>query len=228
MCGLCVALPLHARVMAPRFPALRLPLRGDAAARCGPLRAAPSDPPPRRRRRPALPRSARRSGNRATSFVGTAEYVSPEVLNNTGVTYASDLWALGCIVYQMLAGRPPFKGASEYLTFQLITNRELEFPENFPAAARDLVEKLLRAEPSERLGAAGLAPLRAHPFFSGVDWAAGARTGGAPALSPVRVQSDEDAALDWELTSLFRSQGAGPVYYEYLPPPNAQQHAQHA
>lgn len=161
--------------------------------------------------------SARRSGNRATSFVGTAEYVSPEVLNNTGITYASDLWALGCIIYQLLAGRPPFKGVSEYLTFQLITSREFEFPANFPPAARDLVDKLLREVPAERIGAGDIGEIKRHPFFAGVDWAAGARAAPAPRVAPVRVQSQEEVALDWELSSLFRSQAHGPVYYEYLP-----------
>jgi 3-phosphoinositide dependent protein kinase-1 len=122
----------------------------------------------------------------------------------------------------MLAGKPPFRGASEYLTFQLITARELQFPANFPPAAADLVDRLLREAPAERIGASGLAELRAHPFFEGVDWARGARAAPAPALVPVRVQSDEEVALDWELSSLFRngadsSGGGGGVYYEYLP-----------
>eukprot|EP00775_Hariotina_reticulata_P004840 gene4840-5087_t len=160
--------------------------------------------------------SSRLSGNhRATSFVGTAEYVSPEVLNNAGISYSCDLWAMGCIIYQMLAGRPPFKGGSEYLTFQLITSRSLTFPEDFPAAARDLVEQLLQLEPSHRLGHTDIAEVQRHPFFAGIDWS-GVREAPAPRFVPLPAPNPDDLALDWELTSLLSGSGV-PVKYEYLP-----------
>lgn len=110
---------------------------------------------------------------RKNSFVGTAQYVSPEVLKGQPASAAVDLWALGCIVYQMVAGLPPFRGGSEYLIFQNILKQQLSFPEGFDAQARDLVERLLVLEPSARLGAQDrirYSSIRAHPFFAGVDW----------------------------------------------------------
>lgn len=46
---------------------------------------------------------------RRNSFVGTAQYVSPELLTENTISTSSDLWALGCIIYQMIAGLPPFR-----------------------------------------------------------------------------------------------------------------------
>ncbi|KAF2722018.1 kinase-like protein [Polychaeton citri CBS 116435] len=105
--------------------------------------------------------------NRAPSFVGTAEYVSPELLRDKNACKASDLWAFGCIIYQLLAGRPPFKAANEYLTFQKILALDYTFPDGFPELARDLVERLLVLEPANRLPTEYV---QSHPFFEGVSW----------------------------------------------------------
>ncbi|XP_047389268.1 3-phosphoinositide-dependent protein kinase 1 isoform X4 [Sciurus carolinensis] len=80
---------------------------------------------------------------RANSFVGTAQYVSPELLTEKSACKSSDLWALGCIIYQLVAGLPPFRAGNEYLIFQKIIKLEYDFPEKFFPKARDLVEKLL-------------------------------------------------------------------------------------
>ncbi|KAI4286320.1 MAG: hypothetical protein L6R35_004430 [Caloplaca aegaea] len=108
--------------------------------------------------------------HKANSFVGTAEYVSPELLRDKTACKASDLWAFGCIIYQLLAGRPPFKAANEYLTFQKILGLEYEFPTGFPDLARDLVERLLVLEPSSRLS---IEHIKNHQFFEGVTWGRG-------------------------------------------------------
>lgn len=105
--------------------------------------------------------------DRAVSFVGTAEYVSPELLTDKNACKASDLWALGCIIYQLLAGRPPFKASNEYQTFQKIVALDYHFPDGFPPVARDLVERLLVLDPSKRLP---VEHIRTHPFFDGIQW----------------------------------------------------------
>ncbi|RUS72747.1 hypothetical protein EGW08_019497 [Elysia chlorotica] len=107
------------------------------------------------------------------SFVGTAEYVSPEVLNNEPANFGSDFWALGCIIYQCLSGSMPFRSGNEYQTFQKIVKAEYTFPEGFNAEAKDLVSKLLVLDPEERLGmpnTGGMSALKSHKFYAGLDW----------------------------------------------------------
>mmetsp|Transcript_36789 Transcript_36789/g.67910 ORF Transcript_36789/g.67910 Transcript_36789/m.67910 type:complete len:465 (-) Transcript_36789:165-1559(-) len=108
--------------------------------------------------------------NEADSCVGTAEYVSPEVLDGKKQSPACDLWSLGCIVYHMLVGKPPFRGASEYLTFQKVMECKPPYPEDIDSVAKDLISKLLVLEPSKRLGAENLEQLKSHEFFKDIDW----------------------------------------------------------
>ncbi|XP_063243207.1 3-phosphoinositide-dependent protein kinase 1 isoform X2 [Bacillus rossius redtenbacheri] len=110
---------------------------------------------------------------RRNSFVGTAQYVSPELLTDKFASKSADLWALGCLVYQMVAGLPPFRARSEYLIFKKILDLDYIFPDGFDQSARDLVEKLLVLEPSKRLGAedvSGYPSIRSHHFFGGLEF----------------------------------------------------------
>ncbi|KAI0837287.1 kinase-like protein [Hypoxylon sp. FL0890] len=126
--------------------------------------------------------------SRAASFVGTAEYVSPELLTNKNACKASDLWAFGCIIYQLLAGRPPFKAGSEYLTFQKIVNLDYEFPPGFPQAAKDLVERCLVLDPARRLT---IEHIKNHEFFEGQQFGKILWKMKAPRLRPYVPPSQE-------------------------------------
>ncbi|XP_055321100.1 3-phosphoinositide-dependent protein kinase 1 isoform X3 [Sitodiplosis mosellana] len=114
------------------------------------------------------------SRKRTNSFVGTAHYVSPEILKGEQLTKAADLWAFGCIIYQMISGLPPFRAGSEYLIFQKILERDLNFPDGFNKLAKDLVQRLIQIEPIKRLGAKDQNDLyesiRNHEFFDGIEW----------------------------------------------------------
>lgn len=107
------------------------------------------------------------------SFVGTAQYVSPELLTDKRANKSSDLWALGCIIYQLLSGLPPFRASNEYQIFKKIIALDYEFPNGFPEVPKDLVQKLLVLDPTKRLGCdecGGFSSLKSHNFYDGTDW----------------------------------------------------------
>lgn len=119
-----------------------------------------------------------------TSFVGTQDYVSPEVLSGeTKATKAADLWAVGCMVYQMLTGISPFRRATEYLTFEAISGHckgtnPLQYPPAIDERAENLVKALLMKDENRRLGASetneeggnGYLALKSNIFFEGLQW----------------------------------------------------------
>ncbi|KAL6966416.1 hypothetical protein U1Q18_032195 [Sarracenia purpurea var. burkii] len=110
------------------------------------------------------------SGERSNSFVGTDEYVSPEVVRADGHEFAVDWWALGVLTYEMLYGTTPFKGKNRKETFRNVLMRPPEFIGKRNTLT-DLIERLLMKDPTRRLGYNhGAKEIKRHEFFCGVKW----------------------------------------------------------
>jgi protein-serine/threonine kinase len=96
------------------------------------------------------PQKARKSERRG-SFVGTAEYVSPELLKYNTCGFESDVWAIGCILYQFFTGSPPFKGGTEYLTFEKIINVDFAYHTALPQEVCNIIDSILVFDASKRM-----------------------------------------------------------------------------
>lgn len=138
---------------------------------------------------------------KAPSFTGTYLYVSPEMLSSAShgfddsddegsgspktaepmysfaqLAYLMDYWAFGCVIYQMIAGLPPFRvgrNQHEYEIFGKINGLSYDFVDGFDPVARDLVQQLLVIQPIKRLGSpssGGPEAIRNHSFFTGINW----------------------------------------------------------
>ncbi|KAL0316123.1 UNVERIFIED_CONTAM: Serine/threonine-protein kinase KIPK2 [Sesamum radiatum] len=111
---------------------------------------------------------------RSNSFVGTHEYLAPEIIKGEGHGSAVDWWTLGVFLYELLYGKTPFKGAGNEETLANVVLQNLKFP-NAPMVsfqARDLIRGLLVKDPENRLGTeTGAAEIKRHPFFEGLNWA---------------------------------------------------------
>jgi protein-serine/threonine kinase len=114
------------------------------------------------------------TGARSMSFVGTHEYLAPEIIKGEGHGSAVDWWTFGIFLHELLYGKTPFKGQTNRATLFNVVGQQLKFPE-CPAtsnASRDLIRGLLAKEPQSRLGVKrGAAEIKQHPFFEGVNWA---------------------------------------------------------
>ncbi|KAJ1267784.1 hypothetical protein BS78_07G084800 [Paspalum vaginatum] len=109
----------------------------------------------------------------SNSFVGTEEYIAPEIITGAPHTSAIDWWALGILLYEMLYGRTPFRGKNRKKTFYNILHKDLTFPSSIPVslAAKQLIHGLLQRDPSSRLGSsAGANDIKQHPFFGDIYW----------------------------------------------------------
>lgn len=114
---------------------------------------------------------------RSCSFVGTHEYVAPEVASGGSHGNAVDWWALGIFIYELIYGRTPFAAPSNEVTLRNIVKKPLTFPTHSASSelelhARDLMSGLLNKDPKSRLGSKrGSADVKTHPFFKSLNFA---------------------------------------------------------
>ncbi|KAH6791765.1 Protein kinase superfamily protein [Perilla frutescens var. hirtella] len=111
---------------------------------------------------------------RSMSFVGTHEYLAPEIVSGEGHGNAVDWWTLGIFIFELFYGVTPFRGMDHEITLANIMARALEFPKEpvIPSVAKDLISQLLVKDPARRMGSTmGASAIKKHPFFHGVNWA---------------------------------------------------------
>ncbi|GKU96141.1 hypothetical protein SLEP1_g9412 [Rubroshorea leprosula] len=139
----------------------------------------------------------------SNSFVGTEEYIAPEIITGAGHSSAIDWWALGILLYEMLYGRTPFRGKNRQKTFSNILRKDLTFPSSIPVslAARQLVNALLNRDPVSRLGSnTGANEIKQHPFFRGINWPLIRCMSPPPLEAPLQLIGKDPKARDfnWE------------------------------
>lgn len=93
---------------------------------------------------------------------GSFDFISPEIVTNESAGYETDIWSLGCLLYTLLVGTPPFETLNMQKTFKRIEVGEYYMPKNLSPEAKDLIRRMLRKDPQERIS---LNDVLSHPFF---------------------------------------------------------------
>ncbi|KAF4072491.1 hypothetical protein AMELA_G00263610 [Ameiurus melas] len=101
--------------------------------------------------------------NRRKTICGTPNYLSPEVLNKQGHGWESDVWALGCVMYTLLQGKPPFETNNLKETYRCIKEARYSLPSSLSIAARQLIASMLSRDPADR---PRLDEIAQHEFLS--------------------------------------------------------------
>ncbi|XP_050824565.1 serine/threonine-protein kinase PLK1 [Gopherus flavomarginatus] len=89
-------------------------------------------------------------GERKKTLCGTPNYIAPEVLGKKGHSFEVDIWSIGCIMYTLLVGKPPFETSCLKETYIRIKKNEYNIPKHINPVAANLIQKMLRSDPATR------------------------------------------------------------------------------
>lgn len=140
------------------------------------------------------------SSEKSNSFVGTEEYVAPEIVSGNGHDFAVDWWSLGVVLYEMLYGVTPFRGSNRKETFYRILTKSPELIGE-PTTLRDLIGKLLEKDPKKRIT---VEEIKGHNFFRGIDWDWVVQISRPPYIPESVVEQDTEGIKNIDVESVVQ------------------------
>ncbi|KAG0587224.1 hypothetical protein KC19_2G149700 [Ceratodon purpureus] len=154
---------------------------------------------------------AKQIDRRTYTLCGTPDYLAPEIILNKGHGKPVDWWTFGVLIYEMLAGYPPFYDDDAVGTYQKILSGKVQFPGHFSRSAKDLLRRLLVADLTKRIGClkGGVKDIKTHDWFKTVDWDSVVRKKDTPPIRP-KVSSKDDTSCFDDYSKL------GPMKHEFV------------
>ncbi|XP_017891352.1 protein kinase C isoform X2 [Ceratina calcarata] len=138
------------------------------------------------------------------TFCGTPDYIAPEILQELPYGASVDWWALGVLMYEMMAGQPPFEADNEDDLFESILRENVLYPIWISKEAESILRGFMTKNPAKRLGCVaangGENAIKVHPFFQDIDWEALEARKVKPPIRPKTKSKKDVMNFDAEFT----------------------------